>query len=328
NCLGCTPREIVFTSGATEANNLAIKGVMVDAPASAGLIVNAAEHKAVLDPAQELKRRGRAVHVLPVDAAARVQPQQIQANLTDETRLVSVMLANNEVGSLHDVASIAELCHDKGTPLHTDATQAIGRVPVNLNELPVDMLSCSSHKIYGPPGIGLLFVRRSPRTPRLTPLFHGGGHEWGMRSGTLPLPLIVGFAKAMELAVSHQADDAARLSQQRDRLWNELVRKIPGVVRNTPETDVLPNNLNITIPNIDGDVLFARLKASRLCVSSGSACTSANPEPSHVLRAMGLTDQQARASIRFGLGRYTTDEELREAVEIVVRAWGANGRLS
>ncbi|MCA9030365.1 MAG: aminotransferase class V-fold PLP-dependent enzyme, partial [Planctomycetaceae bacterium] len=236
--------------------------------------------------------------------------------------------ANNEVGSLHDIAPLAELCHEKGVLLHTDATQAIGKEPVNLNELPVDLLSCSSHKIYGPPGIGLLFVRRSPRTPRLTPLFHGGGHEWGMRSGTLPLPLIVGFSKAMELAVSLQAEESARLSRQRDWLWNELSQHIRGIVRNTPETEVLPNNLNITIPNIDGDVLFARLKASRLCVSSGSACTSANPEPSHVLRAMGLTDQQARASIRFGLGRFTIDEELREAVNIVVRTWGSSGQLS
>lgn len=317
-CLECDPAEIVFTSGATEADNLAIKGVCGCSRTRRQLITTAAEHRAILDPARRLKREGNPVTVLPVDEVGRVAVDAVAAALTDQTALVSVMLANNEVGTISPVAEIARICHGRGVPVHTDAAQAIGKIAVTLKQLPVDLLSFTAHKLHGPQGIGALFVRKSEWRPRLVPLMDGGGHEGGLRSGTLPVALIVGFAKAVELSVSSLEVEASRLAGLRDALWTMLSSRLTGLSRNGDPDGALPGNLNVTIADVDGDALLVRLAQSRLCISSGAACSSANPEPSHVLRAMGRSDAQARGSLRFGLGRFNTPDEIPAAAEIVV----------
>jgi cysteine desulfurase len=323
SCLGCEPEELIFTSGATEANNLAIKGVMSASGSGAHLIVNAAEHRAVLDPARRLKRAGCSVTTLPVDRCGAVEPGQLESAITSETRLASVMLANNEVGTINPVDEIGRICRERNLWLHCDAAQAFGRVPIDLRTLPVDLLSVTAHKLYGPKGVGLLFVRKSePRIP-LEPLFDGGGHEQGLRSGTLPTPLIVGFAAAARLACEAMAEEASRLCVLRDRLQELLLQRIPNLEVNGDVAHRLPNNLNVTIPGVDGDALMVRLQETDLAVSSGAACSSANPEPSHVLRAMGRTDVQARASLRFGLGRGNTRDEIERAAAVVVKTVAA-----
>ena len=318
-CLGCTPEEIIFTSGATEANNLAIKGLS-NPHVPGRFVTNAAEHRAVLDPFRRLRRQGGKITILPVDDVGRIRAEEVIDALDENTQLVSVMLANNEVGTLNPVREIAEACHDRQVLVHSDASQAIGKIAVSLRELPVELMSFTAHKIYGPQGIGALFVRRGARRIPLQPLLDGGGHERGLRSGTLPIALIVGFAKAVEIAVAELSGDASRITGLRDELWQMLSAKLPGVQRNGDPIDGLPGNLNITIPNIDGDVLLAKLAKTRLCVSSGAACSSANPEPSHVLRAMGRSDSDAKASLRFGLGRFTTMEEIHAAAGIALQA--------
>ncbi len=316
-CLGCNADEIVFTSGATESNNLALKGVMGASGNRAALVVNAAEHRSILDPARRLKRQGTPLTMLPIDSAGRAIPMMLPTVLTTDTALVSVMWANNEVGSLNDIAAMAEICQQHRVRVHVDASQAVGKVAVNLSAVPVDLLSCTAHKLHGPMGIGCLFVRKNSSHRPLQPLFDGGGQEGGLRSGTLPLPLIVGFAKAIELATQQFDVETARLAYLRDSLWLQLQARIPGIIRNTPLDNCLPNNLNVQLPNVHGDVLLVRLKSTPLCISSGSACTSSNPEPSHVLRAMGLTDSQTRASVRFGLGRFNTELEIATAAALL-----------
>lgn len=311
--IGAEPEEIIFTSGATEANNLAIKGL------PAGHIVTpAAEHRAVLDPVRRLRRQRAKVTVLPVDEHARVDPQAVVEAFTPETSLVSVMLANNEVGTLNPISQIAGICRERGAWLHTDAAQAVGRIPVDVRELNVDLLSLTAHKLYGPQGIGALYVRRKDPPLPLTPLLDGGGHERRLRSGTLPVALIVGFGAACELAVKQMSAEAQRLAIQRDHLQQRLMDALEDVTVNGHPTERLPGNLNMSFGGVDGDALLARL--DRLAVSSGSACTSADPQPSHVLRAMGIDEARARASLRFGLGRFTTDDELDKAAEIVIAA--------
>lgn len=317
DALGAEPAEVVFTSGATEANNLAIKGVVGDRVEQAHLIVNAGEHRAVLDPARRLARRGARVDVVPIMKTGGVAVQAVAETLVAETTLVSVMLANNEVGVINPVAEIAEAAHAVGALVHCDASQAVGKIPVDVGRLEVDLLSLTAHKLYGPPGIGALVVRRRHRPIRLTPLIDGGGHEQGRRSGTLPTPLIVGFAAAVRLAVEELPEEAKRLQSLRDRLWGKLTEWRPDLQRNGSEERGLPGNLNITIPDVNGEALLVALRESPLAVSSGSACTSANPEPSHVLRAMGLSEQAARASLRFGIGRFNTSEDIDRAVTIV-----------
>ena len=309
--LNCPTEWIVFTSGATEANNLAIKGLR-----RMGLVTNAAEHPSVLDVAKRFKRQRVDVTILPVDRDARVDPQQVADAIKPETALVSVMLANNEVGTINPLTEIGHICRERGVLLHCDAVQAVGKIPVDLQRLPVDLLSLSAHKCHGPKGVGALVVRRDgPRIP-LEPLFDGGGHEQHLRSGTLPVPLVVGFGVACELA--NDAVVSTPMATLRDRLWQRLQSKLEGLSLNGPPlAERLPNNLNFSVAGVDGEALMSSLK--EIAVSSGSACSTVEPEPSHVLRAMGVNDSLSSASLRFGLSRYTTEAEIDVAVAEVVR---------
>lgn len=303
------PREIVFTSGTTESDNLALQGV-----ARAGrrrgdhLVTSAVEHPAVLDTCEALAREGFSVTQVGVDPGGRVDPGELAAALTERTLLVSVMMANSEVGTLQPIAELARLCRERGVLFHSDAAQAVGRVPFDVEALGVDLASFCAHKLYGPKGIGALYVReRRPRI-RLEPLLHGGGHERGRRSGTLPVPLIVGFARAVELCLEDLEQEAARQTALRERLWQGL-RAGAGEVRlNGDPQQRLPGNLNVCFPGLEADALMSALKD--VALSSGSACASASGEPSHVLRALGLTAAEARASLRFGLGRGTSAAQI------------------
>ena len=311
-------RNVIFTSGATEANNLALKGVLHAAPPGSHLITAAAEHKAVLDPAKRLSRSGFEVTVLPVDQYGMVDPQQIAESLRPHTVLVSIMSANNEVGTLNDIAEIAALCRERGVHFHTDAAQSAGKLPLDLSTTPFDLLSLSGHKIYGPKGIGVLFVRHGSPRIKLEPQLDGGGHERHLRSGTLPVPLIVGLGRACELCGETMVDEAARLLELRERLWTGLQDRLDGLTINGHPEQRLPGNLNVSFDGVEGDALMNSMR--EIAVSSGSACTSADPQPSHVLRAMGVSDALTRASLRFGLGRFNTTEEIDRAVEVVVAA--------
>ena len=314
--LNAPTRSLIFTSGATEANNIALKGVMQAGPAGGHLITNAAEHRAVLDPAKKLKRRGFDVSILPVDEFGRVDPTQVTDAIQVNTVLVSVMLASNEVGTINPIAEIGRICRRRDVLLHCDAVQAVGKMPLDLSELPVDLLSLTAHKMYGPKGVGALFVRREARRIGIDPLLDGGGHEHGLRSGTLPVPLIVGFGQACALASQCMDEETDRIRRLRDRLWDRLLAEIDGVHLNGHPRQRLAGNLNVSFENVDGDALMTSLK--NLVVSSGSACTSADPQPSHVLRAMGLGDALTRASLRFGLGRFNTIQEVDYAVTALV----------
>lgn len=318
--LGCEPESLIFTSGATEANNLALKGVLQAAGHAAHLLTTAAEHRSVLDPARRLRRDGFGLTLLPVDRFGRIDPQQLTQALRPDTRLVSVILANNEVGSLNPVEAVGEICRARGVWLHCDAAQAVGRIKVNLATLPVDLLTLTAHKLYGPQGIGALCVRRTEPPLPITPQIDGGGHERGLRSGTLPVALIVGFAAAVELAEQQREDELRRLSALRERLQARLTRELGDLTVHGHPAERLAGNLNVGFEGVDGDALMMAVARRGLAVSSGSACTSANPEPSHVLRAMGVPDNLARASLRFGLGRFSTAEEIDRAADIVIEA--------
>jgi cysteine desulfurase len=314
--LGTESRTLVFTSGATEANNLALKGVLARAPRKSHLIVSAAEHRAILDPARRLERDGHELTILPVDRHGRVDPQQVADAITPRSALVSIMLANNEVGTISAIREIGDICRARGVPLHCDAAQAIGRMPVNVAELPIDLLSLSGHKLYAPQGIGVLYVRRGMPPVRIAPLLDGGGHERRLRSGTLPVALIAGLGMACHLVGELLPGESVRIAELRDRLWNGLSQRIAGLTINGHPSERLPGNLHISITGIDGETLMRNLK--EIAVSSGSACTSADPEPSHVLRAMGISESLSKASLRFGLGRFTTSEEVDFAIQYVV----------
>ncbi len=314
--IGAEPREIVFTSGATESNNLAIKGLAHAARRKGDHIITASsEHKAVLDPLRALARDGWAVTVVDCDEHGQVSPRAVENALTDRTVLVSIMAANNEVGSLNPIGAIGRLCHERGVVFHTDAAQAVGKVQVDVQGEHIDLLSLSAHKIYGPKGIGALYVRRRDPMVRLQPLLDGGGHERGMRSGTLAVPLIVGLGAAVDLAMAELDDEARRQRGLRDRLHAAIAARVPEIRLNGHPVDRLPGNLNLSFANVDGEALMMAMRD--VAVSSGSACSAANPEPSHVLRAMGLDEDLARSSLRFGLGRFTTDEEIDFAAEAV-----------
>ncbi len=331
--LGTTARSIVFTSGATESNNLAIRGLTDRKRLRGKHIVSVkTEHKAVLDPLQRLSRQGFEVQLLSTQPvghpqAGLVDLQQFQSALRDDTCLASVMLANNEVGVIQPIAEMARLCQERGIVFHCDATQAVGKIPVNVTNLGVDLLSLSGHKIYGPRGVGLLYVRRSDPPLRLEPLQLGGGQEGGLRSGTLNVPGIVGLAKALGLCCQEMDTENVRLAALRQQLWEGLQTRLPDTRLNGPvfsESDVfgtpgtrLPGNLNCAFPWVDGEALM--MSNRNIAVSSGSACTSANPEPSHVLMAMGLGVDLTRSSLRFGLGRFNTPEEVGFAVDEVSR---------
>ncbi len=314
--LGARSEEIVFTSGATESNNLAIKGVAMRKRRRGDHLVSVAtEHRAVLDPLRKLQKRGHQLTLLPVDDQGVLSAQQVAEAIRPETCLVSVMLANNEIGTLQPLAEIAEICHRQGVLLHTDATQAVGKIPLDVRDLGVDLLSFSSHKIYGPPGMGALYIRQGSPRVRLESQIDGGGQQEGRRSGTLPTALIVGFAAALGFCLDDLSEEMVRLRGLRDRLYLGLKTKIGDLQLNGPPLEGerrLYNNLNVSFPGVDGEALM--LNTGRVCVSSGSACTAADAEPSHVLQALGFPEDRVRASLRFGVGRLSTEEEIDLAV--------------
>jgi len=315
--IGASPKEIVWTSGATESNNLAILGT-ARARRDRGrhVITVATEHQAVLDPVAQLGKEGFEVTVLGVDPDGRVRPEAIEAALRPDTVLVSVMAANNEIGTLQPIGAIGALCREHDVVFHTDAAQAVGKIPLDVKALHVDLLSASAHKLYGPKGVGALYVRRGRPWLRLEPILYGGGHERGLRSGTLPVPLIVGFGKAAVLGAEDLADDGIeRVRALRDRLWEGLRTRIDGVTLNGGFEHRLPNNLNVSFRGVEAEALMMAIRD--VACSSGSACTSATLEPSHVLRALGVDDEIAHTSIRFGIGRTNTPEEIDYTVDLL-----------
>jgi cysteine desulfurase len=317
--IGASPREIVFTSGATESDNLALKGAAAMYRDRGDHIITAVtEHRAVLDTARRLERDGFRVTYLPVDRFGQVRPEQVEEAITEGTILVSLMAANNEVGTLHPIEAIGAVCKRRGVLFHTDAVQAAGKLPLDVERMGIDLMSLTAHKMYGPKGTGALYVRRRSPTVRLVPMLDGGGHERGLRSGTLNVPGIVGFGKACELCREEMTAESARLAGLRSRLYEGISERLDGVTLNGHAEERLPGNLNLSFAFVKGEALLMGLRG--VCVSSGSACTSANPEPSYVLRAMGVDDELAHASLRFGLGRFNTADEVEYVIGEVVRA--------
>ncbi len=317
--IGADAKEITFTSGATESNNLALKGAAgMYRRQGNHLITVQTEHRAVLDPCRRLQREGFEVTFLPVDRFGRVTPGQVAEAITPRTILVSVMLANNEVGTLQPVAEIGKICKERQVLLHTDATQAVGKIPVDVSVLQADLLSLSAHKLYGPKGVGALYIRRRQPHVRLEPLFDGGGHERGMRSGTLPVPSVVGLGAACALCRQEMPTESVRVRELRDRLHQGLAERLEECYLNGHPEQRLPGNLNLSFAHVQGEALLMALKT--VAVSSGSACTSASVEPSYVLRALGVPDELAHSSIRFGLGRFNTAAEVERVIDEVTRA--------
>ncbi|WNK58990.1 IscS subfamily cysteine desulfurase [Pantoea agglomerans] len=311
------PREIIFTSGATESDNLAIKGA-AHAHQARGkhIITSQTEHKAVLDSCQQLEREGFAVTYLTPAANGIISPDQLRAALRDDTILVTLMHVNNETGVIQDIAAFGELCREREILFHVDATQSVGKLPIDLSQLPVDLMSFSAHKLYGPKGIGALYVRRKPRV-QIAAQIHGGGHERGMRSGTLPVHQIVGMGEAYRISAEERETEMARLQTLRDRLW-QGISTLPDVTLNGDLQQSAPNILNLSFADVEGESLIMALKD--LALSSGSACTSASLEPSYVLRALGLSEELAHSSLRFSLGRFTTEEEIDYAIALVQKS--------
>ncbi|MBT0720256.1 IscS subfamily cysteine desulfurase [Tatumella sp. TA1] len=323
--IGADPREIVFTSGATESDNLAIKGAATFYQKKGKHVVTVkTEHKAVLDTCRQLEREGFEITYLSPQANGLITLEQFTAALRDDTVLASVMHVNNEIGVVQDIAGLGEICRAKGIIFHVDATQSVGKLPIDLSTLKVDLMSFSAHKIYGPKGIGGLYVRRKPRI-RLEAQIHGGGHERGMRSGTLPVHQIVGMGEAYRIAKEEMSTEMARLSQLRRRLWDGL-KDMEEVYLNGDLENGAPNILNVSFNYVEGESLIMALKD--LAVSSGSACTSASLEPSYVLRALGMNDELAHSSIRFSLGRFTTEEEVDYAIDLCHKSIGRLRDLS
>ncbi len=332
--IGANHREIVFTSGATESNNLALRGCAERVRRRGNHIVSVTtEHKAILDPLAQLGRRDFEVTLLPVaqqlpvagqnnEFAGMIDVQRVADAIRDDTMLVSVMLANNEIGVIQPLAEIGAICKERGVLFHTDATQAVGKIAVDVEHLQVDLLSFSAHKLYGPKGVGALYVRRRTPNVRLSSQINGGGQEGGRRSGTMNVPGIVGFAKALSLCIDEMDVESSRVASLRNRLFAGLTDAIDDVTLNGPKLDNpgirLSGNLSVSFANVDGEALMMSMRD--LCVSSGSACTSTNPEPSHVLRSLGLSDDLTRASLRFGLGRFNTPEEVEFAIQVIREA--------
>lgn len=314
--IGASGKEIVFTSGATESNNLAIKGAAhFYKDRGNHIITTQIEHKAVLDTCKRLELEGFEVTYLPVESDGRLRPELLAQAMTDRTILVSVMLANNEIGTIQPLKEIGQIVKARGALLHTDAVQGIGKIPFDVNDVQADLVSLTAHKMYGPKGVGALYVRRKPRI-RLEAQMDGGGHERGLRSGTLNVPGIVGFGKACEIAKHEMVEESARIARMRDRLETALMQSMPHVFRNGSAQHRLPGNANLSFAYVEGEGLLMALKD--VAVSSGSACTSASLEPSYVLRALGIGEELAHTSIRFGLGRFTTEEEVDFVIKLTV----------
>jgi len=317
--IGASPKEIIFTSGATESNNLAIKGVASMYRKKGNHIITCVtEHKAVIDPLKRLERDGWNVTWLAVDPDGRVNPRQVREAITDQTVLVSIMVANNEVGTIQPIAEIGAICKEKGVLFHTDAVQAAGKIPLDVQKMGIDLLSLSGHKMYGPKGVGALYVRRKDPRVRLDAIQDGGGHERGMRSGTLAVPLIVGLGAAAEIARREMPEESVRLLNLRERLRQGIMGQLDHVEVNGHPTERLPGNMNLSFGFVEGEGLMMGIKD--IAVSSGSACTSASLEPSYVLKALGADDERAHSSIRFGIGRFNTEEEIDFVIRDVVRA--------
>ena len=312
-------KEIVFTSGATESDNLALKGV-VEMYKEKGdhVITSSTEHRAVIDAAKSLEKKGVRVTYLPVDKTGMINPDDVRAAITDKTILISIMLASNEIGTIHPIQEIGKIAKEKGVLFHCDATQGVGKIPVNASEMGIDLMSFTSHKIYGPKGIGALYVRRKAPRVRLVPMIDGGGHERGMRSGTLPVPLIAGFGKAVELCEQEMPTESVRIQGLRDRLQAGITDALEAVYLNGHPTERLPGNLNLSFAYVEGEALLMGVK--EIALSSGSACTSATLEPSYVLRALGVGSDLAHSSIRFGLGRFSTPEEVEYTIDRMIKA--------
>ena len=316
--IGATGKEIIFTSGATESTNLALKGVAAMYRKKGNhVITQVTEHKATLDTCKRLERDGCSVTYLPVDADGRVTAQQVADAITDKTILVTIMFANNEIGTVMPIAEIGKVCKARGVLFHTDAVQAVGKVPVDVQAMGIDLMSLTGHKMYGPKGVGALYVRKKDPRVRLEPMIDGGGHERGMRSGTLPVPLIVGMGKAAEIARLEMAEEVKRTFTLREKLRKTIMDGLPESYLNGHPTERLPGNANISFAYVEGEGLMMGIKD--VAVSSGSACTSASLEPSYVLRALGVGDELAHSSIRFGLGRFSTEEEVDYVAKRVVK---------
>ncbi|TWT34948.1 cysteine desulfurase family protein [Blastopirellula retiformator] len=325
--VGAEANEIVFTSGATESNNLAIRGILQQRRRRGDHVISiTTEHKAVLDPLAKLGRSGLEVTLLSpqqqgADNAGQIDPQQVADALRDDTALVTIMAANNEIGVYHPIAEIGRLCQERGVPFHCDATQAVGKTPLDFHALGIDLASFTAHKMYGPKGCGGLYVRKRGKRIRLEPQIDGGGQEKGARSGTLNVPGIIGLATALQLCLDEAATEMPRQAELRDQLLAGLQAAIDGVTLNGPICSSelrLPGNLNVSFAGVDGEALMMNVR--EIAVSSGSACTSANPEPSHVLQSIGLSEDATRSSLRFGLGRFNTAEHIEFAVEHVAAA--------
>lgn len=319
NLINADPKEIVFTSGSTESNNLAIKGVaeMYKDKGKHIITVNT-EHKAVLDPCKHLEALGFEVTYLAVDKHARVSAEQVAAAMRPDTILVSIMFANNEVGTIHPIREIGKICKERGVIFHTDATQATGKVPVDVHEMGIDLLSVSAHKMYGPKGVGFLYVRRKGPRVRIAPIFDGGGHERGMRSGTLNVPGIVGLGAACEISQKELVKDRDHSLRLRKIMSDLVFSELDFVSLNGHPEHRLPGNFNVSFAYVEGEALMMGIK--EIAVSSGSACTSASLEPSHVLRAMGVGEDSVHTSIRFGIGRFNTEEEVTYAAKHSIEA--------
>ncbi len=318
-CIGALPKEIIFTSGATESDNLAVHGVaQMYKDKGNHIITCVTEHKAILDTCKFLEKQGYDVTYLPVDKYGQVHPEQVSEAITEKTILITIMLANNEVGTFHPIADIGKVAKEKGVIFHCDATQGVGKIPVDVNEMGIDLLSMSAHKMYGPKGIGALYVRRKKPRVRVVPIIHGGGHERGMRSGTLNVTGIVGFGKALELCRAELEEEQKRLLYLREKLHKGITDQLDQVYLNGHPEERLAGNLNLSFAFVEGESLMMGMKD--IAVSSGSACTSASLEPSYVLKALGVGEDLAHTSIRFGLGRFNTEEEVDYVIQQVVQA--------
>ena len=316
NLLGASPEEVVFTSGATESDNLGIKGIAEAYRRKGNHIVTATtEHKAVLDSCHHIEQSGFRVTYLPVQTNGLIDLAVLEHGLNDQTILVTIMAANNETGNLQPIAEIGKLCRERGVIFHTDAAQAAGKIPLNVDEQNIDLLSISAHKLYGPKGVGLLYVRDGVK---LSPIIDGGGHERGMRSGTLNVPGIVGLGRACEICQQEMSQESARTAGLRDRLRDKILANLDGVAVNGSSEHRLPGNLNVSFAGIEGEELLTALDG--IAVSSGAACTSAHIEPSYVLKALGLSDELAQASLRFGIGRFNTEAEIDYVADRVIEA--------